>query len=242
MLYMIFLVVVFSFYTFFESLSGIARFAGSKIGAISLGLSLQNQVLSLNRFLGFLIAPMVGFFADTKGSIEGIALIGVVGSLIGATTLVFGYRSWNIVALFFAVIARIFVTSGYNVLNLFRADWALLSSKLKGDYFEGSIKKKFHFDYFAAQFVTTGLAMPAVFAINIFALKYDTYSATILQLTTVISGLGNLLLNFYTYPKLSVTEARDVKMAENCYRSIYLGKITGLGFFAPLIIAIAYYL
>lgn len=230
----IILILVFSFYTFFESMSGIARYSGFKIGAISIGVALQNQVLSLNRFIGFLIAPLVGYYADTVGYKEGILLVGVVGSLIGAASLLVGYRNWSGISSVFAALGQSFLDNGYRASSIkkaFQTKTNIQISNISG------IRK----NYLIAQLLTTGLAMPAVFAVNIIALSHDNYNATILQLSSVISGAGNLVLNFYTFPHLAVEENNNPEFADACYKSIFIGKIIGLGILAPLVIILAYY-
>lgn len=226
----ILIALIFCIYTFFESLSGIARYSGFKIGALTVGVALQNQVLSLNRFLGFLIAPLVGFYADTNNYPFGIAFIGILGSTVGTMLLILGYRNWKKIGDIFARIAISFLENGYKLSSLKKA--FSVTKNIQG--IKGVKLRK---NYFFAQMITTGFAMPAVFTINIVAINYDTYSATILQLTSVISGMGNLLLNFYTLPLLSVEENNNPDMADNCYKSIYLGKIIGLGVLSPVIIS-----
>jgi len=232
-LFSIILVAIFSTYCFFESMSALARYSGFKIGALSMGVALQNQLLSLNRFIGFLIAPMIGFYADTIGSGIGIAAIGLTGSLIGACSLLIGYWKWNAISSMFASIGQSFLNNGYGLKSLGQSfyGWVLVKSPSQ------LIFKR---NYFWAQFVTTGFAMPAVFAVNIIALSYDEYSATVLQLSSVISGLGNLLLNFYTYPNLAVVENVEPEEADGCYKSIYIGKIAGLGIMAPAVILLSF--
>lgn len=233
-IFAIILITIFSSYCFFESMSALARYSGFKIGALSMGVALQNQLLSLNRFIGFLIAPMIGYYADTIGSGVGIAIIGIVGSLIGAFSLVYGYWKWNKISSIFASIGQSFLSNGYGLRSLRRAffDRVLIQSP---------DNLNFKRNYFWAQFVTSGFAMPAVFAVNIIALSYGNYSATILQLSSVISGLGNLLLNFYTYPHLAVVENVAPDEADGCYKSIFIGKILGLGVMAPIIIILSFW-
>lgn len=214
-------------------MSGLARYAGFKIGAISMGVALQNQLLSLNRFIGFLIAPMVGYYADTNGDAAGIAAIGIIGSLVGALSLIFGYRNWNKISSVFSSVGQSFLDNGYSLASLKRAFHSTMP-------IQSSDQLTFKRNYFLAQFLTTGFAMPAVFAINIVALSYDNYSATILQLSSVISGLGNLLLNFYTYPHLAVVENVDPDEVDSCYKSIYIGKVVGLGVMAPIVISLSF--
>lgn len=228
------LILIFSSYTFFESLSVLARHSGFKIGALSMGVAIQNQVLSLNRFIGFLIAPMVGYYADTNGDTAGIASIGIIGSLVGAILLVFGYLSWIKITEFFASIGQSFLDNGYGIASIKKA----FTNKVSIEFADRQSLKP---NYFLAQLVTTGFAMPAVFAINIIALNHGSYSATILQLSSVISGLGNLVLNFYTYPLLAVAENADPGEADSCYRSIYIGKVVGLGAIAPAVIMMSFF-
>ena len=232
-IFAIVLIVIFSTYSFFESMSGLARYSGFKIGALSIGIALQNQLLSLNRFIGFLIAPMVGYYADTNGDATEIAIIGILGSLFGAVSLIFGYKNWNKISSVFSAIGQSFLDNGYGFKSLRLAFQSTISIKSTDNL-------TFKRNYFFAQFLTTGFAMPAVFAINIIALSYYNYSATILQLSSVISGLGNLVLNFYTHPHLAVVENADPNEADSCYKSIYIGKVFGLAVMAPILILLSF--
>jgi hypothetical protein len=227
------IVFIYSFYVAAESLSIFARYGGFVSKSMSVGLSLQNQILSLNRLLGFLIAPFVGFYADSGGTAQEIFFIGLAGSAFGGFLLIFLYRWWGSLGAFFSNIAISFVREGYNLNALILG---ATSKKRQIRPVHGKLK----FNYFFAQLLTTGLAMPAIFVLNFIAVNYPVYASTLVQMGAVVSGVGNLILNFYTIPLLSVEESRDSENIEEIYRSIYLGKIFGMLLICPLFMVICY--
>lgn len=235
-MFLLFLMTIYLVYIIFESFSGLARFGGYKSGAISVGVSIQNQILSLNRLIGFLIAPMIGFFVDTGGTSQEIYFIGLIGSVAGGGALLVVFYNWSFLTEKFSNISNSLVINGYNVRSFligFQEDKKSVSHKFK----------IFKWNYFLAQTFTTGLAMPSVFLLNIIAINTPEYSSTLLQMTTVISGIGNLVLNFYTIPLVSVEESdRKSTSVEDSHRSIFLGKMCGMLILSPLLFVSAFYL
>jgi hypothetical protein len=234
--YLVALCVLYIFYVTFESLGSLARFGGYKVGYISVGMSLQNQILSANRLLGFLIAPLVGFFADKGGTSNEIFLIGTLGSLAGGFSLLMVYFKWDSVSSFFSKVSSSIVEHGYGIKGFFRMV-----------RFPGNKKSKklagMKINYFVAQALTTGLAMPSIFLLNIMAIKIPEYSSTLLQMATAISGFGNLILNFYTLPLLSVEEStKELDHVENSHRSVFLGKVFGMLILSPLVMCLQFLL
>lgn len=228
-----FVVLIFIAYVTIESLGGVARFGGFSAGYISIGVSLQNQILSLNRFIGFLIAPLVGFYVDTGGTEEDIFNIGLIGGFFGGFCLILVFLLWGRLAAFFRNISNAFVDGGYNLKSL-------VAGIKNNIVVVGHSLKNIKLNYFVAQFITTGLAMPSVFLLNIIAIKIPEYSSTILQMTTLISGFGNLILNFYTNPLISVEESKlTTSEAESSHKSIFLGKVFGMLLLSPIIICLS---
>lgn len=226
-------ILVFIAYVSLESLGGIARFGGFSAGYISIGVSLQNQILSLNRFIGFLIAPLVGFYVDTGGTSDNVFWIGIIGGFFGGVVLILVFLLWGGVTSFFRNISNAFVEGGYNIKSI------LIGGKAEVKIIHHTLNKV-KLNYFLAQFITTGLAMPSVFLLNIIAIKIPEYSSTLLQMTTLISGFGNLILNFYTNPLISVEESKLTQEdAENSHKSIFLGKVFGMLILSPIIICLS---
>jgi len=85
--------------------------------------------------------------------------------------------------------------------------------------------------------------MPSVFLLNIIAIKVPAYSSTILQMATVVSGFGNLVLNFYTMPLLAVEESnKDAVEIEDTHKAIFIGKIIGMLLVSPLILCAHFFI
>lgn len=228
--YLAVLCLVYVVYVAFESLASLARFGGFQAGYMSVGVSLQNQILSANRLLGFFIAPMIGFFADKGGTSSEIFAIGMLGSFIGGVALIVVYFRWCSLSGFFSRISCSLVERGYNLRSFFMARHHPYT---KPEHRVTKLKLNF----LVAQIFTTGLAMPSVFLLNIVALKVPDYSSTILQMATVVSGVGNLVLNFYTMPLLAVEESnKHSSEIEDTHKAIFIGKIIGMLLVSPLIL------
>ncbi len=232
-------IFIYSFYVALESISVFGRYGGFISGSITVGVSIHNQILSINRLLGFLIAPMVGLYADFGGDSGGVFLIGVVGSFIGGALLIFVYFMWNPLTILFSNMSSSFVSNGYGYKG-FKLGFKLgfqskLNISLPG-------LKGLKINYFFAQVFTTGLAMPSIFILNMLAIKNPEYGSTLVQSSAAISGVGNLVLNFYTMPLLSVEEARESKEIEDVYRSIFLGKVFGVLVLSPVLLIMVFFL
>lgn len=230
------LIFIYIFYVSFESFGLLARNGGYLSSSMSIGLAIQNQILSLNRFVGFLIAPMIGFYVDSGMTANDVYRLGVIGNFFSALSLVFVYHKWGLITASFSGLSKSIINNGYSIRTIFRF---FFSSKASSD--QEHKKLKINYRYLLAQTFTTGLAMPSLFVLNILAIKNPNYTSTLLQMTTAISGLGNLLLNFYTIPLLAVDESRqnDVYSA---YKSIFLGKVIGVFLLSPIVISLGYYL
>jgi hypothetical protein len=62
-------------------------------------------------------------------------------------------------------------------------------------------------------------------------------------MATVVSGIGNLVLNFYTMPLLAVEESnKTVQEIEDTHKAIFIGKIAGMLFLSPLILCAQYFI
>lgn len=228
--YLVVLCCVYVFYVCFESLASLARFGGFQAGYMSVGVSLQNQILSANRLLGFFVAPMIGFFADKGGSSSEIFFIGVLGSIVGGLALVLVYLKWFDLSGFFSRISCSLVERGYSLKSFFvAAKYPCRNTPHR--------LSRLKLNFFFAQLFTTGLAMPSVFLLNIIAIKIPGYSSTLLQMATVVSGVGNLFLNFYTMPLLAVEESnKTAQEIEDTHKAIFIGKIAGMLLLSPLIL------
>lgn len=233
---MIFSVILslYCFFVVFESFGILSRGGGYLSKLIPIGISLQNQILSLNRFVGFCIPPIIGLYVDLGASDKDVITLGVIGNLISFLLLVFLLFRINSVLSFFSCITVYLNENGYSLFRLMVNFKSINNNKIKR---EQNSQSKFIPKFVIAQLINTGLAMPSVFAVNILAMNIPQYSSAILQATTMLSGIGNLILNFYIIPKLAISECASSEFsAEDIYRSIYLGKVVGLGFVGPFVL------
>ncbi|EMJ3469004.1 hypothetical protein V7L80_004028 [Vibrio harveyi] len=224
--------LIYIMYISIESFGLLARYSGYYTKKFSVGLSIQNQVYSLNRLLGFLIAPLTGFASDLGADSKQLFILGLLGTFVGGFGLIVVYNNWHIISGIFVRTIKITAEQGYSLKTLV---------SLKRDELKKDKVSNIKYNYLFAQILTTGMAMPSVFILNILALRHPEFKSTLLQMATLISGLGNLILNFYTMPLLAVSEVRDDSSTRDIYRSIFWGKIIGMIFLSPILISVAYY-
>jgi len=221
----------------FESLGILSRGGGYSANLLPIGISLQNQILSLNRFIGFFIPPAIGLYVDFGANGEQVINLGLVGSLISFCLLFLMYIRFEKIIEIFNKSCNLLNKNGYSLTKL------IFSKKLNEQEDISSSSKKINnnkilYKFVIAQLVNTGLAMPSVFVVNLLAINNPEYSSSILQATTLLSGFGNLILNFYIIPRLAINECNKNNNALNIYRSIYLGKVIGLGILGPFVLLV----
>lgn len=222
------IVVIFFLFVTVESSALIARYAGWRIGSVSLGYSFHNAILSLNRFLGFLIGPLIGFRVDTGMTAAQLLHLTAWSLMLAALGTSAVYLLWGTVnASFCQVLTRI-KQNGYRIHSF-------SAVRLAGAPGISPLKGKFIAAFFYSSAVTTGLFVSVSFVLNLVAIFHFDYRGSILQLTGVVSGIGSLLLNFYTNPHLAVSE--ESGQAEDGYFSVFLGKIFGIAIVSPALIA-----
>lgn len=221
------IVVIFFLFVTIESSALIARYAGWRIGSVSLGYSFHNAILSLNRFLGFLIGPLIGFRVDTGVSAHELLEITACSLLLAAIGTLAVYLYWGKISESFCQVLEKIKTSGYKIHSF-------STIRLGGGKMISPLKGKLVGPFFYSSIVTTGLFVSVPFVLNLVAIYHFNYRGSILQLTGAVSGVGSLLLNFYTNPHLAVSE--ESGSADDGYYSVFLGKICGIAVFSPALV------
>jgi len=225
------IVVVFFLFVTIESSALIARYAGWKIGSVSLGYSFHNAILSLNRFLGFLIGPLIGFRVDTGAAPRELLELTACGLLFAAVGTSLVYLYWGMISESFCQVLQKIKTDGYK-LHSFSA---ISFEKGRGI---SPLKGRLIPSFFYSSAITTGLFVSVSFVLNLIAIYHFNYRGSILQLTGAVSGIGSLLLNFYTNPHLAVAE--EAGYANDGYHSVFAGKIFGVAVISPLLVLIVW--
>lgn len=225
------IVLVFCLFVTIESSALIARYSGWKINSVSLGYSFHNAILALNRFLGFLIGPLIGYKVDIGMSPDELVKITVLSLIFAALGTSAVFLCWGGIQNSFGNVLLGIKENGYGVRSFSRLSFGRgrLYSPLKGAFNAG---------FFYSSAVTTGLFVSVSFVLNLVAIYNFNYRGSILQLTGVVSGLGSLLLNFYTNPHLAVSE--DTGHADDGYFSVFTGKIFGIVVISPVLIALVW--
>ena len=210
-----------------ESSALIARYAGWRIGSVSLGYSFHNAILSLNRFLGFLIGPLIGYRVDTGISVDELLTLAAYSLALAAVGTSAVYFFWGNINESFCQVLRKIKSNGYRIHSFSSIRFGMpgARSPLRGEFI-GS--------FFYSSAITTGLFVSVSFVLNLIAIYHFDYRGSILQLTGAVSGVGSLLLNFYTNPHLAVSE--ESGKAEDGYYSVFLGKIFGISIVSPALI------
>jgi hypothetical protein len=215
-----------------ESLANVARHAGAVTRHHPLGLTLANQIYSLNRLNGFLIAPLLGLYVDGGGSEATLRNFALAGCF-GAALLLMGFlRIWPLALKLCIRLLRGIEQHGFTAAALRRR---AEDAPRKGVE-RGFASRKRDLAIILGQSFATSLAMPTAFVLNILAIRHPEFQTSLVQSATVISGVGNLALNFYIFPKTALAETRG--SADHIYYSTMIGKIIGIGVFSPCLIAI----
>jgi len=222
--------LMFILYCSGESFANVARHAGSVTERFPLGLMLSNQVYSINRLNGFLIAPLIGLYVDHGGGEAQLKVYGVIGCVVSALLLIGFLRIWpSLLRLCVRLLLEI-DKHGFS----FAAIKGTVFGK-DGPRHDFTSKKK-DILIIAGQSLTTSLSMPTAFILNILAIRYPQYQASLVQSATAISGFGNLVLNFYIFPRMALSETRG--NPDHIYYSTMIGKFVGIGIVSTCVIAI----
>lgn len=221
------IVLVFFLFVTVESSALIARYAGWRIASVSLGYSFHNAILSLNRFLGFLIGPLIGFRVDTGLSAAHLLQLTAWSLALAALGTSVVHLFWGTVSDSFCQVLLKIKQNGYRVHSF-------SSVRLASAPGLSPLKGRLIASFFYSSAITTGLFVSVSFVLNLVAIYHFDYRGTILQLTGVVSGIGSLLLNFYTNPHLAMSE--ESGSADDGYYSVFLGKIFGIAVVSPALV------
>ncbi len=229
------IVVVFFIFVTIESTAIIARYSGYIAGQISMGYSIHNAILSANRFFGFMIAPLIGFNVDRGMAASELYYLALICFLIGGMGQVLVLLSWGRFVHWLSCLLKTVKKNGYNFQAFISYPKVLRGTTHCSSTFTWSFKKRF----VIPSAITTSLFISVSFILNLVAIHYFDYRATVLQMTGVVSGIGSLLLNFYTNPSLAVLEDDD--NAHTAFRSIFIGKLLGIFLISPMAIVIFHF-
>jgi len=191
---------------------------------------LANQIYSVNRLNGFLIAPLLGLYVDSGGGEGRLKAYAFVGCVVSAALLLSVLKMWPLVSRLCVNLLTGIARDGFSLPAL-----KGLRDRESGRSYDLAGRTKDMRIIFVQSFITS-LAMPTSFILNILAIRFPDYQATLVQSATVISGAGNLLLNFYIFPRIALEETRGEP--DPIYYSVMLGKVLGIGILTPCIIAI----
>lgn len=232
--YLIIVFFVSLFYTLFvyvESMAMHARRCGIISGHIAMGYTLHNSILSLNRFIGFAIGPAIGFLVESGFDKYWLVNLAFVLSFSGGLVTIISAKKNSFAYGHFNSIFKHISDNGYHITSFFRAHKRSSLGRHEITLNMSNIRLVFSCG------VTTALYYGVSLYLGIVAYSNIEYRATIFQLTGLVTGLGSLLLNFYTFPLLAVLEK-----SEKCdvgYSDVFIGKILGLLIFQPILIAVS---
>jgi hypothetical protein len=194
-------------------------------------MSAHNAVLSANRFLGFMIGPLLGILVDRGENREIMFYLALVSCGAGSIALAINLVLWNHIGQKFVQLIIAIQQHGYKLRVFFKAE-----KEIKTDI--ALDKRNLDIRLLLASIIITGFTLPVPFVVNNLALGYEEYRSSILQLTGLVSGTGSLILNFYANPHLAVMEQNN--SLGSAYYSLHLGKILGLSILSPALIIISY--
>lgn len=223
------IIIFFALFVSMEGLSFIIRAAGIQADRPLIGQALTNQFLSISRIVGFAVAPTIGLIADLYGDVRMILILGYYAIGLGVSMLAVEFCIWINLTSHLKIGIEYIAQKGFHPKHYLH----LFPLKIKVEI----PKFKIVNNIFIAQIITSGMTIAAVFTVNILALKFADYTATLIQLGTVISGFGNLILNFYTMPKIAYVESTGSnKMIKDAHLSAFTARIFGIGLIAPTIL------
>lgn len=222
------------FYTLFvyvESMAMHARRCGIMSGHVAMGYTLHNSILSLNRFIGFAIGPAIGFLVESGFEKRWLVNLALALSISGGLVTIISAKKNSFAYGHFNGIFRHISDNGYHITSFFRVHKRCSMGE------HGIALKMSNISLVFSCGVTTALYYGVSLYLGIVAYSNIEYRATIFQLTGLVTGLGSLLLNFYTFPMLAVlekSENRDV-----AYSDVFIGKILGLLILQPTFVALS---
>ncbi len=222
--------ILFIVYCSSESLANIARHAGAITNKFPIGLMISNQIYSINRLNGFLIGPLLGLYVDAGGGFRALQLSAFGACLCSAILLLIVLIKWPKLLRSLIVVVSQISQYGFSLKII-----SVVMAKKTAQPQEFADKRRDSL-ILLFQGIATAMSMPTVFMLNMLAIKFPEYQASLIQCATVISGVGNLLLNFYIFPRMALEETHG--SSDYIYYSVMLGKICGIGLMAPCLILV----
>lgn len=195
----------------------IARASGCEANLISYGITLHNQIMSINRFGGFLLGPILGLLIIESKSTFSLLVAGFLGSFFGSLSLIVinYHKNWFVSKFVFSMTNA--EKNGYKFIKIVK-DFS--NRKIRGIKLHKNKKNRVLIFMSMYIYTLTGLSF---LLINLLAVMWPAYSPVILQLTSLVSGLGNLIYNFKLMPKLSDLDVQ--KRNGGHYSDVLLGKM-----------------
>jgi hypothetical protein len=195
-------VILYCWWAVAEQLALMARASGVAADALSYGITLHNQFMSLQRFGGFALGPLLGTLVlISKGTdSSAIAIILVVNSIALSLTivcLILMYIKWTWIVEHLMQSYRLMLMYKYSIKYIFKKHHH--DSRLDVISVETPTPKQLS-RYVSITYIFTGASIGII---NIFAVIKPEFSTVVLQANSLVTGVGNLVYNFKVIPLVS---------------------------------------
>jgi hypothetical protein len=188
-----------------DQLALLARAAGKQTKLIHYGLTLHNQLMSVNRMGGFLLGPILGLIMVNGGSVDELLWAGLVATALAVFAL--------IPFLLFKKMIILSISSGLTATrNKKYSIWIILKNltiKYTGINSDGCVENRILFMLSLGIYAATS---SAIILINVVASMHPKIAPVILQSASLISGTGNLAYNFFLMPKIADLDEQGEKI------------------------------
>jgi hypothetical protein len=226
---------------FIEFFSFASRAAGKLSGNTALGTTVHYSLDTASRLLLVVFLPAVAFMIETMTKIENYLLVPIIALFISFFLNLLVILKLNFAQRFFQKVFKLFAETNNLFLSLFKALYTKNENSETVKQIEifslrNLTLRKYMASSIAYLFLNTGF-----YAAFLLSLIFYDYRLTISQFSTMIHGLGQLIVAFYLDPMLSRSIDESLvkdRWASDMY-SILFGRMLSY-LFAFLIFLIIY--
>jgi len=231
---------LYSLMHFLESISIMSNIAGKITGNTAQGKSLQHAIFVLGRIFLPVLLIILSFAIESDIKIKDFLLISTSLCIFAFLSTLFALIYTNFFQIFFQKV--IFFHEKYD-LPLSIAKALFNKDKISLENFDFDFKLS---DINLPQMIKSTLGyflLSVAFLVSFsFAILYSEYRLTISQLTTILQGLGGLIIVFYVDPLFSkkLDERIESETWKHNFYSIMIGRLMAF-FISSITFVVAFY-
>jgi hypothetical protein len=224
-------VLTYILFVYFDSFAIHARYSAVIEKNIPMGITLQNSIGSINRFIGVLIAPQVAFLVEYGANLNHIFIVAFTCFSIGGFFTLLSFKCHIYIFSKLRCVVRNFSDDKYK-LSYFFTSKTLPESGRRYSFKDYNLKIVMVSSWIGAGYYG------ACFYMALLSFEYVNYRATIFQLAAVFTGVGTVLLSFYLNPTL--TEMEISNDYQRAYNSLMIGRILGTSIIPLVLLTLIY--